>query len=180
MIMRLVECVPNISEGKDKNKIQQILKELAAVNGVEILGCEPGRSANRTVITFIAPPEIIGQAALKLIKKSAEILDMSKHKGVHPRIGCVDVFPFVPYKKISIEECTEIAKNTAREVGQNLEIPVYLYGAASINPAYNDLRFLRKGGYENLPAKMAEFPPDFGPKSYNEKVAKTGALCMSK
>ncbi len=176
--MRLIECVPNISEGNNKSKIEQILKELSSVSGVEILGCEMGKSANRTVITFIAPPETAKDAALKLIKKSAELIDMRKHKGVHPRIGCVDVCPFIPYKKISLEECAEIAKNTARETGQILGIPVYLYGAAAINPAYTKLSFLRKGGYENLPAKIAEFPPDFGIKNYNDSVAKTGVLCI--
>ncbi len=176
--MRLIECVPNISEGNDKSKIEQILKELSSVSGVEILGCEMGKSANRTVITFIAPLETAKDAALKLIKKSAELIDMRRHKGVHPRIGCVDVCPFIPYKKTTLEECAEIAKNTARETGQILGIPVYLYGAAAINTAYNKLSFLRKGGYEILPAKMAEFPPDFGPKNYDDKVAKTGALCI--
>ena len=176
--MRLIECVPNISEGKDKNKIQQILDELSSVKDIKILGCEMGQSANRTVITFISPPETVQKAAVKLIKKSAELIDMRRHNGVHPRIGCVDVFPFVPYKKISLEECSEIARNTAREVAETLEIPVYLYGASAINSAYSELRFLRKGGYESLPSKIKEFPPDFGPKNHNETVAKTGALCI--
>lgn len=176
--MRLVECVPNISEGKDKNKIKQIINELTSVKGVEILGCEMGKSANRTVITFIANPENVAQAAVKLIKKSIELIDMRKHLGVHPRVGCVDVLPFVPFKKVSLEECAEIAKNVAKEAAVNFNVPVYLYGAAASNAERQKLSFLRKGGYEMLPAKMTEIIPDFGPSNYNEDIAKTGALCI--
>ncbi len=176
--MRLVECVPNISEGKDQNKIKQIINELTSVKGVEVLGYEMGKSANRTVITFIATPENVTQAAIKLIKKSIELIDMRKHLGVHPRIGCVDVLPFVPFKKISLEECAEIAKNVAKEAAVNFNVPVYLYGAAAPNAERQKLSFLRKGGYEMLPAKMTEIIPDFGPSNYNKDIAKTGALCI--
>ena len=176
--MRLIECVPNISEGKDKNIIKQILEEISSVQGVEILGCEMGQSANRTVITFIAPEETVAQAALTLVKKSVELIDMRKHFGIHPRIGCVDVFPFIPYKKISLEECAEIAKNTAQEIGTKFGVPVYLYGACATNANRRELSFLRKGGYESLPSKIQTMPPDFGTKIFNESVAKTGALCI--
>ena len=178
MIMHLIECVPNISEGKDKNKIKQILAELSSVKNVEVLGCEAGASANRTVITFVAPKETIQQAALALIKKSVELIDMRKHKGVHPRIGCVDVCPFIPFKKVSLEECAEIAKNVAQEAAARFNVPSYLYGAAAIDANRRELSFLRKGGYESLAEKLNILPPDFGPKTFNETVAKSGALCI--
>ena len=173
--MNLIECVPNISEGKDKNKIKQILTALTSVRGAELLGCEMGQSANRTVITFVAPKEIMPAAALALIKKTTELIDMSKHTGVHPRIGCVDVCPFIPYKKTTLEDCAEISKNVAQQVALNFGVPVYLYGAAAGN---RELSFIRKGGYENLAEKLNNFPPDFGPKALTETVKKTGALCI--
>ena len=173
--MNLIECIPNISEGKDKNKIKQILFALTSVKGVELLGCEMGQSANRTVITFVAPKDIMPAAALILIEKSIELIDMSKHAGVHPRIGCVDVCPFVPYKKTTLEECAEIAKNVAQKAAVNFGVPVYLYGAAVGN---RELSFIRKGGYENLMEKLTNVPPDFGPKTITETVRKTGALCV--
>ena len=176
--MRLIECVPNISEGKDKNKIKQILSALASVKGVEILGCEMGQSANRTVITFIAPQDIMHKAAVSLIKKSIELIDMGKHQGVHPRIGCVDVCPFIPFKKTTLEDCAEIAKNLAQEVSTSFNIPVYLYGAAANSLQHQELSFLRKGGYESLAEKLIAFPPDFGPNILTENVKKTGALCI--
>ena len=172
--MTLIECVPNISEGKDKNKINQILSALTSVKGVELLGCEMGQSANRTVITFVAPKEIMAAAALTLIKKTTEIIDMSKHTGVHPRVGCVDVCPFVPYKKTTLEDCIEIAKNVGQQAAANFGVPVYLYGAA----ANRALSLIRKGGYESLAEKLVNFPPDFGPQKLTETVRKTGALCI--
>jgi len=176
--MHLIECVPNISEGKDKNKIQQIITELSAVKDVEVLGYEMGQSANRTVITFVAPKETITQAALALIKKSIELIDMRKHRGVHPRIGCVDVCPFIPFKKVSLEECAEIARNVAQEAAAKFNVPTYLYGAAATNANHRELSVIRKGGYEILPQKLTAMQPDFGPKTYNETVAKSGALCI--
>lgn len=176
--MRLIECVPNISEGKDENKIKKILAELNSFQDIEVLGCEMGQSANRTVITYIVPQDIAVKSALALIKKSVELIDMHQHSGVHPRIGCVDVFPFIPFKKISLEDCAEIAKNTAQEAAKQFNVPVYLYGAAATEAERKELSFLRKGGYENLTSKMQIVPPDFGPKTYNENVAKSGALCI--
>ena len=176
--MNLIECVPNISEGRDKNKINKILAELTSVKEVELLGCEMGESTNRTVITFVAPKEIIISAALILIKKSIELIDMSKHFGVHPRIGCVDVCPFVPYKKTTLEDCAEIAKNVASEVSKNFNVPVYLYGASANNFKRQQLSFLRKGGYENLAEKLTLCPPDFGPNTLTDTVKKSGALCI--
>ena len=173
--MNLIECVPNISEGLDKNKIRQILSALTSVKGVELLGYEMGKSANRTVITFVAPKEIIQTATVALIKKSVELIDMRTHTGVHPRIGCVDVCPFIPLKKTTLEDCSEIAKNVAQEVATNLGVPVYLYGVAANN---RELSFLRKGGYENLEEKLTVCPPDFGPNILTETVKKSGALCI--
>ncbi len=176
--MNLIECVPNISEGSDKNKIRQILSALTSVKGVELLGCEMGKSANRTVITFTAPKEIIPNAALSLIKKSIELIDMRKHSGVHPRIGCVDVCPFIPLKKTTLEDCSEIARNVSQEIAKNYDVPVYLYGAAASNLKRQELSFIRKGGYENLMEKLTVCPPDFGPNNLTENVKKSGALCI--
>ncbi len=173
--MNLIECVPNVSEGLDKNKIKQILSALTSVKGVELLGWEMGKSANRTVITFTAPKEIIQTAALALIKKSIELIDMQKHKGVHPRIGCVDVCPFIPLKKTTLEDCAEVAKNVAQEVATNFGVPIYLYGLAANN---RELSFIRKGGYENLEEKLKVCPPDFGPDILTNVVKKSGALCI--
>ena len=176
--MNLIECVPNISEGRDKNKINKILTELTSVAGVELLGCEMGKSANRTVITFVAPKDIMPKASLTLIKKSIELIDMNKHSGVHPRIGCVDVCPFIPFKKTTLEDCAEIARNVAQETAINFNVPVYLYGIAASNLERQELSFIRKGGYENLDQKLTLCPPDFGPKNLTENVKKTGALCI--
>ncbi len=176
--MHLIECVPNISEGKDKVKIKKILAELTSVKGVELLNYEMGQSVNRTVITFVAPLDIISKAAITLIKKSIELIDMRKHIGVHPRIGCVDVCPFIPLKKTTLEDCIEIARNVAHDIGTDLNVPVYLYGAAVNNLQNHELRFLRKGGYENLAEKLITCPPDFGPNTLTETVKKSGALCI--
>ena len=176
--MSLIECVPNISEGEDKNKIEKILASLTSVNGVELLGYEMGRSTNRTVITFVAPKDILRTAAIALVKKSIELIDMRKHKGVHPRIGCVDVCPFVPFKKTTLEECAEIARDVAREAANNFNVPTYLYGAAANDISHQELSFLRKGGYENLAEKLTVCPPDFGPNILTETVKKSGVLCF--
>lgn len=175
--MHLIECVPNISEGNDKNKINKILAELTSVKGVELLGYEMGQSANRTVVTFVAPEDVMSLAALSLIKKSIELIDMRKHSGIHPRIGCVDVCPFIPLKKTTIENCAEIAKNVAKKVAESFNVPVYLYGAATAGQR-QELRFLRRGGYENLAEKLITCPPDFGPNTFTETVQKSGALCI--
>ncbi|MBO4707610.1 MAG: glutamate formimidoyltransferase [Elusimicrobiaceae bacterium] len=176
--MRLIECVPNISEGRDKTKIKEILTELKSVKGVELLNCEMGQSANRTVITFVAPKDIVSKAAISLIKKSIELIDMSKHHGVHPRIGCVDVCPFIPLRKTTLEDCAEIAKNVAHTVGTDFGVPVYLYGSSASKLQNRELSFLRKGGYENLEEKLIACPPDFGPNTLTETVKKSGALCI--
>ena len=176
--MHLVECVPNISEGRDKDKINKILSKLTSIKGVELLGYEMGYTVNRTVITFIAPKEIVSSAALSLIKTSIELIDMRKHTGIHPRIGCVDVCPFIPFRKTTIDDCIEIAKNVATQTGKNFNVPVYLYGAAASNLQRQKLSFLRKGGYESLAEKLNICPPDFGPNTLTETVQKSGALCI--
>ena len=176
--MHLIECVPNISEGRDEIKIKQILAELTSIKGVELLGYEMGQSANRTVITFAAPQNIISKAAIALIKKSIELIDMRKHTGVHPRIGCVDVCPFIPLKKTTLEDCIETAQNVAYNIGTNFGIPVYLYGAAANNLQKQELSVLRKGGYENLSEKLINCPPDYGPKILTETAKKSGAICI--
>ena len=176
--MHLIECVPDISEGKDKNKINKILAALTSVKGVELLGYEMGQSVNRTVITFVAPKEIMPAAAVSLIQKSVELIDMRKHSGIHPRIGCVDVCPFIPFKKTTLDDCIEIAKNVAAQAGNNFGVPVYLYGAAANISDRQKLSFLRKGGYESLAQKLNVCPPDFGPNKLTEIAQKSGALCI--
>ena len=132
MQQRLVECVPNISEGRRTDVIQAVAAVVNQVEGVKLLDVDPGKSTNRTVITFVGPPETVGEAAFQLIKKAAELIDMRNHRGEHPRMGATDVCPFVPVSGVSMEECVEIARQLAQRVGDVLGIPGYLYEAAAL------------------------------------------------
>ncbi|MCL2888248.1 MAG: glutamate formimidoyltransferase [Elusimicrobia bacterium] len=173
--MKLIECVPNISEGRDKNKIEQIVR--AAQNcGVKILHVDTGHDANRTVITFAGTPEKVFSAAFALVQKSCELIDMRQHAGTHPRLGAVDVCPFIPVKETTMRDCVDIAKKLAEKVADELYIPVYLYEEAASAPERKNLAFIRKGGYESLPQKLKELPPDFGPANFSPSVQKSGAL----
>ena len=179
MQQRLVECVPNISEGRRNEVIEAVSAVVNQVEGVKLLDVDPGKSTNRTVITFVGPPETIGEAAFQLIKKAAELIDMRQHRGEHPRMGATDVCPFVPVSGVSMEECVDIARALAKRVGDELCIPGYLYEAAALTEERQNLATCRKGQYEGL-AKL-ETPlgkPDFGPASWNEQTQRSGATAI--
>ncbi len=176
---RLVECVPNISEGRRDEVIQAIAQVVESVPGVRLLDVDPGRATHRTVITFVGPPETIGEAAFRLIREAARLIDMSQHKGEHPRMGATDVCPFVPVSGVTMEECVAIAHALGRRVGEELGIPGYYYEEAATRPERKNLAYCRKGQYEGL-AKLAqpEEAPDFGPARFDDSVRKTGATAI--
>ncbi|MCB0284303.1 MAG: glutamate formimidoyltransferase, partial [Calditrichaeota bacterium] len=171
---KLIECVPNFSEGRDLKIIKQITDEIEKIDGIKLLDVDPGAEMNRTVVTFIGPPNSVKEAAFQAIKKAAELIDMSKHKGSHPRMGATDVCPFVPVSGVSIDECLNLAEEVAKRVGAELSIPVYMYEKSARTPERQNLAFIRQGEYEALPQKMTQekWSPDFGPHSFN---AKSGA-----
>jgi len=174
-MMKLVECVPNFSEGRDMTKIEQITNEIKSVEGVKLLDVDPGKDTNRTVVTFIGAPEAVLEAAFKAIAKAAEVIDMRKHKGAHARMGATDVCPFVPVSGVTMEDCAELARCLGKRVGEELGIPVYLYEEAASKPERKNLANIRAGEYEGLPEKLKdpEWQPDFGPAEFNEKSGAT-------
>ena len=167
--MKLIECVPNFSEGRDLAVIEAITGEITAVDGAELLDVDPGAATNRTVVTFVGSPETVEEAAFRAIAKAAELIDMSKHTGEHPRMGATDVCPFVPVEGATMEDCTEIARRLARRVGDELGIPVYLYEQAAIG-GRRSLADVRRGEYEALSSR--DDAPDFGP-SFNASAGAT-------
>jgi len=175
MAEKLVECVPNFSEGRNKAVIKQITDEIEKVEGVKLLDVDPGYDMNRTVVTFIGNPEGVKEAAFNAIKKAAELIDMSKHHGSHPRMGATDVCPFVPVSGISTEECIELSKEVAKRVGEELGIPVYLYEKSATTPERKNLAIIRQGEYEGLPQKLKDpkWKPDYGPAEFNAKAGAT-------
>lgn len=174
---KLIECVPNFSEGRDMNVIKQITDEIEKIDGVRLLNVDPGKATNRTVVTFVGTPEAVCEAAFMAIKKAAELIDMSKHKGEHPRMGATDVCPLIPISGISMEETAEYAKKLGARVGKELGIPVYLYEAAQKNTARNNLSVIRDGEYEGFfkKIKLPEWKPDFGAAEF---PAKSGATVI--
>ncbi len=168
-MQQLIECVPNFSEGVNLSIIKQITDEIESVEGVRLLNVDPGKATNRTVVTFVGAPESVIEAAYLAIKKAAEIIDMSKHKGEHPRMGATDVCPLIPVAGISMDETAEYARKLAKRVGDNLEIPVYLYEAAALKEGRNNLSEIRAGEYEGFFKKimLPEWKPDFGPAEMN-------------
>ena len=173
--MKLVECVPNFSEGRDREKINAITKEIESTPQVTLLDVDPGESTNRTVVTFIGTPEGVKQAAFKAIKKASEILDMTKHKGAHSRIGATDVCPFVPVTGVTMEDCVKLAQELGEKVAKELEIPVYLYEEAAQKPERKNLATIRQGEYEGLAEKLKdpEWAPDYGKPVFNPKSGAT-------
>jgi glutamate formiminotransferase/formiminotetrahydrofolate cyclodeaminase len=173
--MRIVECVPNFSEGRDKDKINAIVREIEAVPGVKLLDVDPGESTNRTVVTFIGEPEAVKEAAFKAIKKAAEVLDMRTHKGAHSRIGATDVCPFVPVSGVTMEDCVRLAHELGCRVAGELSIPVYLYEEAAQKPGRRNLANIRAGEYEGLSEKLkdANWAPDYGDPVFNPKSGAT-------
>ncbi|HHT9118960.1 MAG TPA: glutamate formimidoyltransferase [Candidatus Hypogeohydataceae bacterium YC41] len=176
--MKIVECVPNFSEGRDLDKIRAIVKEVKSTPEVKLLGVEENPDYNRTVVTFAGSPDGVKEAARKAIARVGELIDMSCHKGSHPRIGAADVVPFVPIRGVTMEECVDLAVELAREVGEGLGIPVYLYREAARKPERRELSYIRRGEYEALPEKLVSERPDFGPCEFNERVRRTGATVI--
>ena len=174
---QIVECVPNVSEGKDRAILDELSRVVQSIAGVRLLDMDPGAETNRTVFTFVGAPGPIAEAAFQFIKRAAELIDMRGHRGAHARIGATDVCPFVPVSGVSMEECVAIARAVGERVGRELEIPVYLYEAAATQPARRNLADVRKGEYEGLAAKLADaaWRPDFGPSTHGERQARSGA-----
>ncbi len=173
---RIIECVPNYSEGRDKNVIDSIVEAISSVNEVKVLNVDPGEATNRTVVTFVGEPEAVLEAAFRGAARAAELIDMRKHHGAHPRSGATDVLPLIPVSGITLEECAELARGLAERLWKELAIPCYCYEAAAYKPERKNLAVCRAGEYEALPEKMAdpERKPDFG-GSFDERAAKTGA-----
>ena len=173
-MQQLIECVPNFSEGRDMAVIKQITDEIEKVEGIRLLDVDPGKATNRTVVTFVGNPAAVVEAAFRAIKKASEVIDMSKHRGEHPRMGATDVCPLVPVSGISIEEIVKYAKQLAERVGKELNIPVYLYEYAAATKERSNLSVIRSGEYEGLSKKilLSEWKPDYGPAEFN---ARSGA-----
>jgi glutamate formiminotransferase / formiminotetrahydrofolate cyclodeaminase len=176
-MQKLIECVPNFSEGNDMGIMRQITNEIETVDGVKLLDVDPGKATNRTVVTFVGTPDEVIEAAFRAVKKASELIDMSKHKGEHPRMGATDVCPLIPIANISMEETVEYARKLAERIGKELNIPVYCYENAAFEPKRRNLSTCRSGEYEGLPEKLkkTEWKPDFGPAQFN---AKSGATAV--
>ncbi|MCK9326960.1 MAG: glutamate formimidoyltransferase [Bacteroidales bacterium] len=174
---RLIECVPNFSEGNNMEVIRQITHEIESVSGVRLLDVDPGKATNRTVVTFVGAPEEVMEAAFRAIRKASEIIDMSQHRGEHPRFGATDVCPFVPVSGVTMDEAAEYARQLAKRVGDEIQIPVYCYEYAAFEERRRNLANVRSGEYEGLPKKLSspEWKPDFGPATF---VPHTGAIAI--
>jgi len=179
--MQLIECVPNISEGRNKIIIDKIVDVVESVDGVKLLNVDPGKATNRTVITFVGEPEKVIESAFLLIQKAQELINMSLHKGEHPRMGAVDVCPLIPISNISMEETVEYAHKLSKRVGNDLNIPVYCYENAAKEQKRINLSNCRSGEYEGLSKKIItkEWKPDYGPNDFNESVVKSGVTAIS-
>lgn len=177
---RIIECVPNFSEGRNLETIKQITDVIDAAKGVKLLDVDPGEATNRTVVTFVGEPEAVCDAAVAAIKRATELIDMRQHKGAHPRMGACDVCPLIPVSGITLEECAELARALAKRISEELNVPTYCYEAAAFTPERRNLAVCRAGEYEALPEKMMneEKRPDFGSRPYDEGVARTGATAV--
>jgi glutamate formiminotransferase/formiminotetrahydrofolate cyclodeaminase len=174
-VKKIIECVPNFSEGRDLAIIKQITDAIESVQGVQLLDVDPGESTNRTVVTFIGEPEPVKEAAFRAVKKAADLIDMSKHSGEHARFGATDVCPFVPVAGATMEDCVQVAREVGRRIGEDLGIPVYLYENAAASPERQNLAKVRSGEYEGLAKRMTkpEWKPDFGPAAFNPRSGAT-------
>lgn len=178
--MKIVECVPNFSEGKDRGIIDKITKAIESVEDVELKDVDMGADMNRTVVTFVGDPKGVKEAAFRAIKMASELIDMSKHKGSHPRMGATDVCPFVPVTGVTMEDCIQIAKEVGERVGSELGIPIYLYEEAATEEKRRNLASVRSGEYEGLKDKLVDpkWKPDFGPAGWDDRVEHTGATAI--
>jgi glutamate formiminotransferase / formiminotetrahydrofolate cyclodeaminase len=177
MIRRIIECVPNFSEGRDMVIIRHITDVIQSVEGVKLLDVDPGKDTNRTVVTFVGEPEAVSEAAFRAVRKASELIDMSKHRGAHPRMGATDVLPFIPVSGITMDETVEYARKVAARIGDELKIPVYCYENAAFSESRRNLADCRSGEYEGLAKKLCdpEWKPDFGPATHN---ARSGATAV--
>jgi len=172
---KIVECVPNFSEGRSAGTIKAIAESIDSVEGVKLLNVEPDKDYNRVVVTFVGEPEGVGEAAFRSTEVAARMIDMERHKGEHPRIGATDVVPFIPVSGVTMVECIRIANAYGKRVASDLHIPVYLYEAAATSPERKNLSDIRRGEYEGLAAKLAEpkWKPDYGEATFNKKSGAT-------
>ncbi len=172
---QIIECVPNFSEGRDLNVIKQITDEIAKIEGVRLLDVDPGKATNRTVVTFVGHPKVVIEAAYQAIKKAAELIDMSKHSGEHPRMGATDVCPLIPISGITIEETAAYAHELGKRVGETLHIPIFMYESAATKPERQNLATIRAGEYEGMATKLKDpkWHPDYGTNSFNERAGAT-------
>ena len=177
---QIIECVPNFSEGRDKEVIRQITDEVERVEGVKLLDVDPGEATNRTVVTFVGEPSAVMEAAFRCVKKAAQLIDMRQHHGAHPRMGATDVLPLIPVSGITLEECAALARQLAERIAGELEIPCYCYEAAAGTPERKNLAVCREGEYEALAKRMdvAAEAPDYGSRKWDEQMARTGCTAV--
>ena len=177
---QLIECVPNFSEGRDKAKIDEIVKAIEAGGDIRVLDVDPGEATNRTVVTFVGEPAAVCDAAIAGMRKAAEVIDMRTHHGAHPRMGATDVLPLIPVSGITLEECGELARKLAERAATELNIPCYCYEASAYTPERKNLAVCREGEYEGLPERMGKLGkgPDFGDRPWDDEVARTGCTAV--
>lgn len=180
MSKRIIECVPNFSEGRDREVISQITEAITSAADVSLLDVDPGEATNRTVVTFAGSPEDVVQAAFAGVKRAAQLIDMRNHKGAHPRMGATDVLPLIPVSGVTLEECAALARDLAKRIADELNIPVYCYEAAAFTPERKNLAVCREGEYEGLSKRFAtsDGAPDFGARAFDDSVARTGATAV--
>lgn len=177
---QIIECVPNFSEGRNKEVIKQITDEVERVKGVKLLDVDPGEATNRTVVTFVGEPQVVVEAAFRCVKKAAQLIDMRQHHGAHPRMGATDVCPLIPVAGITLEECARLARQLAERIAAELKVPCYCYEAAAATPERKNLAICRKGEYEGLPERMTSpaDAPDYGARAWDEQLARTGCTAV--
>lgn len=177
---KIIECVPNFSEGRDKNVIDAIVAEIGKGGFVKVLDVDPGEATNRTVVTFVGEPDAVVEAALRGMKKAAELIDMRQHHGAHPRMGATDVCPLIPVSGISLEECAQLTRKLAERAATELNIPCYCYEAAAFSPERKNLAVCRQGEYEGLPERMGkeDAGPDYGNRPFDDDAARTGCTAV--
>lgn len=175
---KIVECVPNFSEGRNRETIDAIERSIVSTENIKLLNRESDKDYNRTVITFAGEPSGVKAAAFKAIAKASELIDMSKQQGEHPRVGATDVCPIIPVSNVTMEECVQLANELGSDVGERLGIPVYLYEVAARVAERRNLENIRKGEYEGLRKRMEEWVPDYGPTEYDDRVRKSGATVI--
>ena len=179
MEKRIIECVPNFSEGRNKQTIKAITDAIQSVKGIQLLDVDPGEATNRTVVTFVGEPEAVCEAAFRGVRRAAELIDMNLHHGAHPRFGATDVLPLIPVAGVTLEECAEMARKLGKRIADELLIPVYCYEAAAFKPERRNLAVCRRGEYEALPERMGgDDAPDFGDRPFDERAAHTGATAV--